>query len=78
MNHLIRRIDIASGTVTTLAGLAGSSGSTDGVGTSARFNGPYHIAMDAAGTFAIAVGLFESCNRGFTVFRHASVLTYEL
>ena len=77
MNHLLRRIDIASGTVTTLAGLAGSSGSTDGVGTNARFNGPYHIAMDA-GTFAIAVGLFESCDRGFTVFRHASVLTYEL
>ena len=41
--------------VSTLAGQAGSSGSTNGVGTNARFNGPVGIALDAAGTFAVVV-----------------------
>ncbi len=39
-NHAIRRIGISSGTVTTLAGLAGSSGAADGYGSAARFNAP--------------------------------------
>ena len=45
-NNTIRRIDIASGTVTTLAGLAGNYGSADGVGAEARFNTPRGIATD--------------------------------
>ena len=44
-NHTIREITPA-GVVTTLAGLVGSSGSADGTGTVARFNGPTGIAMD--------------------------------
>lgn len=35
-----------SGATSTLAGTAGSSGSTDGTGTAARFYGPYGITTD--------------------------------
>jgi DNA-binding beta-propeller fold protein YncE len=49
-NDTIRRIDVATGTVSTLAGLAGVPGSDDGTGTAARFNWPFGVATDAAGT----------------------------
>ena len=54
-NHLIRLLVLSSGVVSTLAGQAGSIGSINGIGTNARFNGPHHIAMDTAGTFAVVV-----------------------
>lgn len=49
----IRKIS-PSGTVTTFAGLAGSSGSVDGTGGAARFVGPEAIAIDAAGNLFVA------------------------
>jgi len=42
-NHTIRKIVIATGVVTTIAGTAGVSGTADGSGTAARFNNPYGI-----------------------------------
>jgi sugar lactone lactonase YvrE len=45
-NNTIRKVSISSGAVTTLAGTAGSSGSTDGTGTAARFNNPCGITTD--------------------------------
>ena len=41
----IRKIDVASGAVTTLAG-SGAATSFDGLGTLAAFNGPHGIAVD--------------------------------
>lgn len=52
-DHSIRKIS-ADGTVTTLAGKAGSYGSTDGTGASARFFVPSGIAVDSAGTVVVA------------------------
>ena len=40
--------------VTTLVGLAGVNGSTDGTGNSARFDGPYGVAVDRAGNVYVA------------------------
>ena len=54
-NSLIRLLVLSSGVVSTLAGQAGSIGYTNGIGTNAMFNGPYGIALDAAGTFAVVV-----------------------
>ena len=45
-NHTIRKIEISSGLVTTLAGVAGKKGSNDGKGSVARFNRPYGITTD--------------------------------
>jgi hypothetical protein len=52
-NKTIRKITPA-GVVTTIAGTAGSSGSTDAAGSSARFNSPWDIDIDAAGNLYIA------------------------
>lgn len=40
--------------VTTLAGVAGSSGSADGTGAAARFDFPRSVAVDAAGNVYVA------------------------
>jgi sugar lactone lactonase YvrE len=52
-NNTIRKIT-ATGTVTTLAGLAGRTSSVDGSGTVARFEDPYALAVDAAGNVYVA------------------------
>src|SRR5450756_109755 len=44
-NNTIRKVT-PTGVVTTLVGLAGSSGSDDGTGSDARFNQPYGVAVD--------------------------------
>ena len=45
---------VPSGTVSTLAGSAGESGSADGTGAAARFNLPEGIAVDGAGNLYVA------------------------
>jgi len=52
-NHTIRRI-APDESVTTLAGLAGQAGSTDGTGNTARFGSPMSVAMDPAGNLYVA------------------------
>jgi hypothetical protein len=52
-NHTIRKLT-PSGVVTTLAGLAGSSGSADGTGSAARFYDPFGVAVDSAGNVYVA------------------------
>jgi sugar lactone lactonase YvrE len=49
----IRKITSA-GVVTTLAGTAGETGSTDGTGAAARFAGPYSVAVDSSGNVYVA------------------------
>jgi sugar lactone lactonase YvrE len=46
-NYTIRKVT-STGVVTTLAGLAGNSGSTDGTGSTARFHRPQGVAVDSA------------------------------
>ena len=50
-NHLIRKIVISSGVVTTLAGSAGNSGTTDATGTSAKFYRPMGITTDGTNLY---------------------------
>ena len=50
-NHMIRKIVIATGLVTTLAGQAGTYGFEDGIGTKARFTGPHGIVTDGTNVF---------------------------
>lgn len=53
MNQTIRKIT-PEGVVTTLAGMAGSPGTTDGVGAAATFNWPQALAVDGAGNVYVA------------------------
>lgn len=52
-NHTVRKIT-AAGAVTTLAGSAGISGSADGQGSAARFNGLTGVAVDGSGNVYVA------------------------
>ncbi|HEY6873959.1 MAG TPA: hypothetical protein VI298_14635 [Geobacteraceae bacterium] len=45
-NNTIRKIEISTGIVTTIAGSAGNPGSADGTGSAARFLGPQGITTD--------------------------------
>jgi hypothetical protein len=52
--HIVRQITIAGGVVTTVAGGAGVSGTTNGTGTAARFNGLRGITRDGSGNLYVA------------------------
>ena len=43
-NHVIRKI--SGGNVTTIAGLSGTSGNTNGTGSAARFAAPFNVCID--------------------------------
>ncbi len=51
LNHIIRKIVISTATVTTLAGTAGATGSTDGVGPAASFFNPAGITTDGTNLY---------------------------
>jgi len=52
-NNTIRKVTSA-GVVTTLAGTAGVTGSADGTGSAAAFNGPSGVAVDTSGNVYVA------------------------
>ena len=55
-NNVIRKLTPSgtNWTVSTIAGLAGTSGTNDGTGTNARFNAPYGIAVDGGGNVYVS------------------------
>lgn len=69
-NCTIRKVT-SGGVVTTLAGLAGASGSTDGTGSGARFNYPYAVAADGVGNVYVA----DSANNTIRKVTPAGVVT---
>jgi sugar lactone lactonase YvrE len=55
-NQTIRKVDIATGTVSTPVGSVGATGSTDGAGTAARFYFPYGISIDGPNLYVADSG----------------------
>ena len=55
-NNTIRKISIATGEVTTLAGSPGLTGSDDGIGGAARFSYPDGIATDGTNLYVADTG----------------------
>ncbi len=53
-NHTIRKITLPDGVVTTIAGIAGTSGKANGSGASATFYRPIGLAFDASGNLYVA------------------------
>ncbi len=51
-NHCIRRVDLSSGVVTTLAGFP-QAGFADGPGGQAQFNGPFGLGIDSFGNLYV-------------------------
>ena len=54
-NDLVRRIDVSTGIVTTVAGQYRLGGSSDGLGSNAQFDEPCGISLDATGTIGYLV-----------------------
>jgi sugar lactone lactonase YvrE len=52
-NDTIRKIDVQSGAVTTVAGSPGQVGAVDGSSTDARFSAPEGLAIDASGNLYV-------------------------
>lgn len=64
LNHTVRKV-LPNGTVTTLAGKAGSAGAVNGLGALARFNRPSGVALDSRGNLYV-------CERGNHCIRKIS------
>jgi sugar lactone lactonase YvrE len=54
LNDAVRKIDLKSGTVSTIAGVLGIGGADDGAAASAHFNGPAGLAVDGLGHLFVA------------------------
>jgi PKD repeat protein len=65
-NHTIRKVTPA-GVVTTLAGLTGVSGNTDGTGNTARFYSPDGLALDSAGNVYVADSANFAIRKGSSI-----------
>lgn len=72
-NYTVRKLEVATGTVTTLAGQAGQPGSDDGVGSAARFSGPEGIGLRADGGVAIIADRINYTLRQIDVTTGATV-----
>lgn len=68
--NTIRKVT-PGGAVSTLAGTAGASGSTDGTGAAARFSGPHGISIDTSGNLYVA----DTGNRSIRKVTPAGVVT---
>jgi len=55
-NNTVRMLALSTGVVTTIAGMAGSSGATDGVGAAARFKTPRGLVLDGMGNAYVVDG----------------------
>jgi hypothetical protein len=73
LNNVIRRIDLATSIVSTLAGRAGVAGSINGLGTVATFDNPCGIHMDAVGSIALVVSSYFLDHFAVFCFRHKLV-----
>lgn len=62
-NHVIRKIVISSGAVTTFAGTVGTAGSADGIGTAAKFNTPAGVTIDNSGNLYVSDQLYSKVRK---------------
>ena len=85
-NHVVRRVDLAAATVSTLAGTAGAAGRIDATGAAARFDSPRALALSSDGatlyvadtstirSVAVATGKVINVAGGASVFDPADAL----
>jgi sugar lactone lactonase YvrE len=56
MNYTVRKLDLQTGEVTTLAGTVGQSGQKDGVGSQVLFGSPQALVVDGVGHLFVSEG----------------------
>jgi hypothetical protein len=66
-NFLVRRMNMSSGVVSTLAGHWERGAFQDGVGSAAGFNYPWGVALNAAGTIALVADHYNQLVRKIVV-----------
>ncbi|HYD85744.1 MAG TPA: immunoglobulin domain-containing protein, partial [Opitutus sp.] len=71
-NHTLRKVNIITGAVSTIAGSAGAFGSADGLGGTARFDFPAAIAWWNNGT---TIGIADTANHTVRLGAPASPVT---
>lgn len=54
-NHILRRVNVSNGAVTTVAGKQGLTGTANGIGTVASFRSPRFVALAPTGGTAYVV-----------------------
>ncbi|UCS92105.1 IPT/TIG domain-containing protein [Echinicola marina] len=69
LNHLIRKINLGTGEVSTVAG--SSQGSIDGLAEEAQFNNPYGVAVGVSGEIVVA----DLTNHKIRMIREGEVST---
>ncbi|MFV9503738.1 MAG: hypothetical protein AB4911_04150 [Oscillochloridaceae bacterium umkhey_bin13] len=74
-NHTIRRMVVATASVTTLAGAPGDPGSSNGPGDSAQFNTPTGVTIDRLATVAFVADQANHTVRQIDL-RNGEVTTY--
>ena len=73
MNQQVRKVDVITGTILAVAGVAGQTGNNDGTTASARLNSPLSVAVDANGNVYIA----DQGNDSIRIVDEGSVDTLE-
>ena len=63
VSNLIRRVVIATGAVSTVAGMTSTIGTEDGIGSEARFYYPNRLAIDHAGNLLVSDSLNVTIRR---------------
>jgi len=66
-NHCIRKVSVADGATTTLAGALGEGGGANGTDAAARFYHPFGVALSADGSFALVADMNNHCIRKVSV-----------
>lgn len=72
-NNVLRRVDVGSRTVVTLAGVAGQQGSVDATGSDARFFYPLGIVLHSSASVVYVADYFGLCIRRVNILTRVVV-----
>jgi DNA-binding beta-propeller fold protein YncE len=72
-NHLLRQIHMPTGIVSTIAGMNELSGTSNGIGTQARFTYPYDISVSSDLKFGLIADSSNNMIRSFQILQNPTL-----